>query len=163
MTWWVSSGGMIASIVWGVWLASVLEYLQISWEVYAIFAGLLFLDFIFWIADAFFEDRQKVTSSAAYKWIFKKFSKLILPAIFVLAMRWIWAEDTSMLTTTIMSILIITESYSIIWHIYSINTWKHLSEIDAFALLVEFIANLFKQKLPKEIDPEEKNLDNKEE
>jgi len=115
MTWWVSSGGMIASIVWGVWLASVLEYLQISWEVYAIFAGLLFLDFIFWIADAFFEDRQKVTSSAAYKWIFKKFSKLILPAIFVLAMRWIWAEDTSMLTTTIMSILIITESYSIIW------------------------------------------------
>jgi hypothetical protein len=30
-------------------------------------------------------------------------------------------------------------------------------------LLVEFIANLFKQKLPKEIDPEEKNLDDKEE
>lgn len=155
----VSTGGMVASVVWGVTLASVLEYLQISWEIYAIFAGLLFLDFVFGIADAYFEDRQKVTSTAAWRWIFKKFSKLMLPMIFIFVLKGVWAENISMLVTSVMSILIITEGYSIIGHIYSINTWKHLSEIDAFSLLIEFIANLFKQKLPKEVKPEEEKIE----
>lgn len=148
--WEVSTGGMVASVVWGIWLASVFEYLQISGEVYWIFAVLLFLDFVFGISDAYFEDKQKVTSTAAWKGIFKKFSKLMLPMIFIFVLKWVWAEDISMLVTSVMSILIITEGYSIIWHIYSINTWKHLSEIDAFSLLIEFIANLFKQKLPRD-------------
>lgn len=148
--WEVSTGGMVASVVWGIWLASVFEYLQISGEVYWIFAVLLFLDFVFGISDAYFEDKQKVTSTAAWRGIFKKFSKLMLPMIFIFVLKWVWAEDISMLVTSVMSILIITEGYSIIWHIYSINTWKHLSEIDAFSLLIEFIANLFKQKLPRD-------------
>ncbi len=152
----VSTGGMVASVAWGVCLAWILEYLQISCEVYGIFALLLFLDFVFWIADAYFEDRQKVTSATAWKGIFKKFSKLILPMIFIFVLKWVGAEDISMLVTSVMSILIITEWYSIIWHIYSINTWKHLSEIDAFSMLIEFIANLFKQKLP---ETKEKDLD----
>ena len=158
--WEVSTGGMVASIGWGICLASLLEYLQISWEVYGIFALLLFLDFVFWIADAYFEDKQKVTSSTAWKWIFKKFSKLMLPMIFIFVLKWVGAEDISMLVTSVMSILIITEGYSIIWHIYSINTWKHLSEIDAFSLLIEFIANLFKQKLPrdKKLDKDDEEL-----
>lgn len=150
----VSTGGMVASVAWGVCLAWILEYLQISCEVYGIFALLLFLDFVFGIADAYFEDRQKVTSAAAWKWIFKKFSKLILPMIFIFVLKWVGAEDISMLVTSVMSILIITEWYSIIWHIYSINTWKHLSEIDAFSMLIEFIANLFKQKLPETKEPD---------
>lgn len=157
--WEVSTGWMVASVMWGVTLASVLEYLQLSWEVYAIFAGLLFLDFVFWIADVYFEDKQKVTSSNAWRWIFKKFSKLMLPMIFIFVLKWVWAEDISMLVTSVMSILIITEWYSIIGHIYSINTGKHLSEIDAFSLLIEFIANLFKQKLPRE----KENLEDNEE
>ena len=152
--WEVSTGGMVASIAWGIWLASVFEYLHISWEVYWIFAVLLFLDFVFGISDAYFEDKQKVTSATAWKGIFKKFSKLMLPMIFIFVLKWVGAEDISMLVTSVMSILMITEGYSIIWHIYSINTWKHLSEIDAFSLLIEFIANLFKQKLPRD-----KNLD----
>lgn len=148
--WEVSTGGMVASVVWGIWLASVFEYLQISGEVYWIFAVLLFLDFVFGISDAYFEDKQQVKSTTAWRWIFKKFSKLMLPMIFIFVLKWVWAEDISMLVTSVMSILIITEWYSIIGHIYSINTWKHLSEIDAFSLLIEFIANLFKQKLPRD-------------
>lgn len=159
MTWEFSAAGAVASVAGGITLASVLEYLQLSWEVYAIFAGLLFLDFIFWIADAYFEDRQKVTSSNAWRWIFKKISKLILPLVFIFVLKGVGAEDISMLVTSVMSILVITEWYSIIWHIYSLNTWSHLSEIDAFALLIEFIANLFKQKLPRK----EENLEDIEE
>ena len=155
MTWEFSAAGAVASVAGGITLASVLEYLQLSWEVYAIFAGLLFLDFVFWIADAYFEDKQSVTSTNAWKGIFKKFSKLMLPLIVIFVLKWVGAEDISMLVTSVMSILIITEWYSIIWHIYSINTGSHLSEIDAFSLLIEFIANLFKQKLPRK----EENLE----
>ena len=155
MTWEFSAAGAVASVAGGITLASVLEYLQLSGEVYAIFAGLLFLDFVFWIADAYFEDRQSVTSSNAWRWIFKKISKLILPLVFIFVLKGVGAEDISMLVTSVMSILIVTEGYSIIWHIYSINTGSHLSEIDAFSLLIEFIANLFKQKLPKK----EENLE----
>lgn len=155
MTWEFSAAGAVASVAGGITLASVLEYLQLSGEVYAIFAGLLFLDFVFWIADAYFEDKQKVTSTNAWRGIFKKFSKLILPLVFIFVLKGVGAKDISMLVTSVMSILIITEWYSIIWHIYSINTGSHLSEIDAFSLLIEFIANLFKQKLPRK----EENLE----
>lgn len=155
MTWEFSAAGAVASVAGGITLASVLEYLQLSGEVYAIFAGLLFLDFVFWITDAYFEDKQKVTSTNAWRGIFKKFSKLILPLVFIFVLKGVGAEDISMLVTSVMSILIITEWYSIIWHIYSINTGSHLSEIDAFSLLIEFIANLFKQKLPRK----EENLE----
>lgn len=159
MTWEFSAAGAVASVAGGITLASVLEYLQLSGEVYAIFAGLLFLDFVFWITDAYFEDKQSVTSSNAWKWIFKKISKLILPLVFIFVLKGVGAEDISMLVTSVMSILIVTEGYSIIWHIYSINTWERLSEIDAFSMLIEFIANLFKQKLPKK----DNSLENKEE
>lgn len=152
MTWEFSAAGAVASVAGGITLASVLEYLQLSGEVYAIFAGLLFLDFVFWIADAYFEDKQSVTSTNAWRGIFRKFSKLILPLVFIFVLKGVGAEDISMLVTSVMSILIITEWYSIIWHIYSINTGSHLSEIDAFSLLIEFIANLFKQKLPRKED-----------
>lgn len=152
MTWEFSAAGAVASVAGGITLASVLEYLQLSGEVYAIFAGLLFLDFVFWIADAYFEDKQSVTSANAWRGIFRKFSKLILPLVFIFVLKGVGAEDISMLVTSVMSILIITEWYSIIWHIYSINTGSHLSEIDAFSLLIEFIANLFKQKLPRKED-----------
>ena len=155
MSWEFSAAGAVASVAGGITLASVLEYLQLSGEVYAIFAGLLFLDFVFWIADAYFENKQNVTSTNAWRGIFKKFSKLMLPLIVIFVLKWVGAEDISMLVTSVMSILIITEWYSIIWHIYSINTWSHLSEIDAFSLLIEFIANLFKQKLPRK----EENLE----
>ena len=155
MTWEFSAAGAVASVAGGITLASVLEYLQLSGEVYAIFAGLLFLDFVFWITDAYFEDKQKVTSTNAWRGIFKKFSKLILPLVFIFVLKGVGAEDISMLVTSVMSILIITEWYSIIWHIYSINIGSHLWEIAAFSLLIELIANLFKQKLPRK----EENLE----
>lgn len=158
MTWWFSTTGAIASVAWWITLASILEYFNLSWEVAAIFAALMVLDFIFWISDAYIKNRQQVTSSRMWRWLAKKLSKMMLPLIVVLVLRWVWFENLDMVITTIMSILIITEWYSIIGHIYSINTWETLSEIDAFSLLLDFIIGIFKQKLPqvKEPNKEEK-------
>lgn len=158
MTWWFSTTGAVASVAWWITLASILEYFNLSWEVAAIFAALIVLDFIFWTSDAYIKDKQQVTSSKMWRWLAKKLSKMVLPLIVVLVLRWVWFENLDMVVTTIMSILIITEWYSIIGHIYSINTWETLSEIDAFSLLLDFIIGIFKQKLPqvKESNKEEK-------
>lgn len=157
MTWQFSTTGAIASVAGGVTLAGVLEYFHLSYEVASIFAALMVLDFIFWISDAYIKDKQQVTSAKMWKWLAKKVSKMMLPLIVVLVLRWVWFENLEMVVTTIMSILIITEWYSIIGHIYSINTWETLSEIDAFSLLLDFIIWIFKQKLPvkEDIKPEE--------
>lgn len=148
MTWWFSTTGAVASVAWWITLASILEYFHLGWEVAAIFAALIVFDFIFWISDAYIKDKQQVTSAKMWRWLAKKLSKMMLPLIVVLVLRWVWFESLEMVVTTIMSILIITEGYSIIWHIYSINTWETLSEIDAFSLLLDFIIGIFKQKLP---------------
>lgn len=143
-----STTGAAASVAWWITLASALEYFHLGWEVAAIFAALIVLDFIFWISDAYIKDKQQVTSAKMRRWLAKKLSKMMLPLIVVLVLRWVGFENLEMVVTTIMSILIITEGYSIIWHIYSINTWETLSEIDAFSLLLDFIIGIFKQKLP---------------
>lgn len=147
-----STTGAVASVAWWLTLAWALEYFHLSWEVTAIFAALLVLDFIFWISDAYIEDKQQVTSEKMWKGLAKKLSKLMLPLIVVLTLKWIGFENLEMVVTTIFSILIITEGYSIIWHIYCINTGKHVSEIDAFSYLLDFILSIFKAKLPNKDD-----------
>lgn len=151
-----STTGAVAGVAWWVTLASILEYFHLGYEVTSIFAALLVLDFIFWISDAYIKDKQQVTSSKMWRWLAKKMSKMMLPLIVVLVLRWVGFENLEMVVTTIMSVLVITEGYSIIWHIYSINTGETLSEIDAFSLLLDFIIWIFKQKLPmKEENKEE--------
>ena len=157
-TWWV-----IATVVGGVWLASFLEYFHLNWEVMAIFSILLLLDFIFWISDAYIKDKQSITSKKAWRWVAKKLTKLCLPLIVILVLKGVGFENLEMVTTTILSILIITEWYSIVGHIYSINTWKELSEIDAFELLLDVILSAFKAKLPNKEVPEDTKEDTGEE
>ena len=60
--WEFSTGGAVASVAWWLTLAWMLEYFHLSGEVTVIFAVLLILDFIFWVADAYIEDKQQVTS-----------------------------------------------------------------------------------------------------
>lgn len=148
MTWWFSTTGAIVSVAWWITLASILEYFNLSWEVAAIFVALLALDFIFWIWDAYITDRNSVTSEKAWHWVVKKICKLCLPLIVVLVLRGVGFENLEMVVTTIISILIITEGYSIVGHIYSLSAWKTIPEIDAMAMLVEFIVWIFKWKLP---------------
>lgn len=155
--WEVSTGGTIASIAWGVWLAAVLEYFQVSSEVLIILSILLALDYVFGVVDAYLKDKTQVTSAKMRRWLLKKMTRWMLPLVVIIILRWVWAWDLEMASTVIFSILIITEGYSIIWHFFSINTGKELPEIDAFEMLIQFIVKLIKWKLPdvKEKEDEE--------
>lgn len=146
--WEVSTGGTIASIAWGVWLAAVLEYFQVSSEVLIILSVLLALDYVFWVIDAYLKDKTQVTSTKMRRWLLKKMTRWMLPLVVIAILRWVWAWDLELASTVIFSILIITEGYSIIWHFFSINTGKELPEIDAFEMLIQFIVKLIKWKLP---------------
>ena len=157
--WEVSTGGMVASIAWGVCLAWILEYFQVSCETVIILFVMLALDYVFWILDAYLKDKQSVTSTKMWQWFRRKMTRWMLPLVVIAILRWVGAWDLEMASTVIYSILIITEGYSIIWHFFSINTGKELPEIDAFEMLMRFIVNLLKGKLPevkdKDLDKEE--------
>lgn len=154
--WEFSTGGTIASVAGGFWLAAALEYFGISWEVLAILSVLLALDYVFGVLDAYLLDRASVTSTKMRRGLAKKLTRWVLPMIVIIILKWVWANDIELASTIIFSILIITEWYSIIGHIYSINTWEKLPEIDALKLLFEFIANLLKWKLPSTKEEEKK-------
>lgn len=138
----------VTSIAWWTSLAFFLEYFWISWEALLILSILLALDYIFGVADAYITNKQSVTSKKMWQWLAKKLTRRCLPLIVILILKWLWTWELEMATTVIFSILIITEWYSIIWHIYSINTWKQLPEIDALEMLIDFIIKLIKGKLP---------------
>lgn len=160
----ISTGGTIASVAGGFWLAAILEYFWISWEVLTILSVLLALDYIFGVLDAYLLDRTSVTSTKMWRGLAKKLTRWMLPMIVIIILKGVWAEDIQLASTVIFSILIVTEGYSIIWHFYSINTGQKVPEIDAMKLLFEFISNLLKDKLPtKETKEEEPKEEPKEE
>lgn len=87
----------------------------------------------------------------------------MLPMIVIIILKGVGADDIELASTIIFSILIITEGYSIIGHIYSINTGEKLPEIDALKMLFEFIANLLKWKIPVTKEEEEEETKTEEE
>lgn len=146
----VSIPWMIWWVVWGISLWSILTYFWMSWEVLLILTCVLVLDWIFWVVNAYMQ--ETLESKLMARWLIKKLTRWCIPFIVIAVMKWAWFDDTQLIATSILSILIVAEWYSIIWHIYSINYWKNLPEIDALKLLLEWIANLFKWKaenLPK--------------
>ena len=72
--------------------------------------------------------------------------------IVVIVLKWVWFKEMDFLISSIMWIMIISEWYSIIWHLYSINTWKQLPEIDAFELLISKILSIFKKVIDAFLD-----------
>ena len=81
-----------------------------------------------------------------------KITKLLLPMIVVIVLKWVWFKEMDFLISSIMWIMIVSEWYSIIWHLYSINTWKQLPEIDAFELLISKILCIFKKVIDAFLD-----------
>ena len=77
------------------------------------------------------------------------------------ALKWAWVSNPESLSYAIVGIIIVSEGYSCLRHIYTINTGKDLPEIDAFELILQKVLPLFSDKLGKEIKPtDEKKEEN---
>lgn len=142
-----------------LWVAWILDYFQIDQQGLIIMTVFLILDFLFWLLSA--KARwEKIESKKAQKWLVKKMTRWTLPFIVAWGLSWLDMPWIHGLITTIMWIIIFSELYSIIGHIYCINYWEELPEMDAFKILIhklsERIKKLMNWKLD-EIDKEDTN------
>lgn len=147
------SGGII-------WLA--LEYFWMSSETVIIMTVLLVLDFIAGISEVYIKDRESLSSTKARQWLAKKTTRWLLPFIIIIVLRWAWLEDVNYLASAVCWIIIVSEGYSILSHIYALNqSWdEHLPEIDALSALIRWVSDFFKKMIEDKI-PEKKEEEHK--
>lgn len=148
-------------IAWWLSLAWILDYFGIVHDGFIIMSIMLVLDWIFWIASAYVL-WEKVESRTMRLWLVKKCTRRILPFIIAWALKRTWFP-VEWLITCIIWIIIFSEVYSVIWHIYSINTKEKLPEIDAFKMLLWKLATFFKKLIDNNLNEIEKkgSSDNK--
>lgn len=136
------------------WLTlwAILSYFWMSQETLIILTVMLVLDWIFWVTNAYMQ--WTLQSKLMVNGLVKKLTRWCLPFIVIAVLRWAWFDNVDIISTSILSILIVAEWYSVIWHLYSINYWEELPEIDALKALFQRIGKLFKWKIdtdtPKE-------------
>ena len=156
---------VVINIAWGVTLATILDYFSMSWEWVIIMTVMLVLDFIFGLLSA--KSRgEKIESRIWQHGLIKKLTRWMLPFIVVAWLKrtgmW-WIEE---LVKVIVGMIVFSELYSIIGHIYSINYGQELPETDAFKMLLERLTKLIKWKidnsLPNKDEEEWKENDNTE-
>lgn len=135
----------IVNILWGVGLGVALDYFWMSGETLWILTIMLVLDWMFWVINAYIQ--WNLQSKLMVDWLVKKLTRRCLPFIVIAVLRGAWFDNTHIIATSILSILIVAEGYSVIGHIYSINYKEQLPEIDALKMLFQWIAKLFKWKL----------------
>ena len=141
------------NILGGISLWVILEYFWMSQETLIILTSMLLLDWIFWVINAYMQGNLQ--SKLMVSWLVKKLTRWMLPFIVIAIMRGAGFEKIDLVATCILSILIVAEGYSVIGHLYSINYWKQLEEIDALKLLFERIAKLLKSKIDDTLPPKE--------
>ncbi len=129
-------------LLWWIWVAWILDYFWIVHDWFIIMSVMLLVDWWFWIASAYFL-WEKVESRTMRLWLVKKCTRRLLPFIVAWALKRTWFP-VDKLITAILWIIVFSEAYSVIWHIYSINTKEKLPEIDAFKMLIWKLSWLFK-------------------
>jgi phage-related holin len=145
--------GFAFNIAGWISLGMILEYFWMTQETLIILTVMLVLDRAFWVINAYIQGTLQ--SKLMVSGLVKKLTRRMLPFIVIAIMRWAGFEKVDLVSTCILSILIVAEGYSVIWHIYSINYWKQLAEIDALKLLIEWIANLLKSKAEETLPPKD--------
>ena len=130
-------------LLWWLGVAWILDYFWIVHDWFFIMSIMLVIDWWFWIASAYCL-WEKIESKTMRLWLVKKTTRRILPFLVAWALKWTWFP-VERLITCIIGIIVFSETYSIIWHIYSINTKEKLPEIDAFKMLLGKLASFFKK------------------
>jgi phage-related holin len=145
---------VILNIAWWISLWMILDYFWMSQETLIILTAMLLLDWIFGVINAYIQGTLE--SKLMVTGLVKKLTRRMLPFIVIAVMRWAGFDNVDLVATVILSILIVAEWYSVVWHIYSINYGEQLVEIDALKLLFQRIGKLFKWKLD-DLSPKDKD------
>ena len=142
----------MVNIAGGLSIGVILEYFGMEWEVLIILSVLLILDWVFGVVNAYL--KGNLESQLMVRGLFKKLTRWCFPFIMIAVLKWAGFGEIELITTAMLSILIVAEWYSILWHIYSINYKQELPEIDALKLLFEWIGKIFKGKVDETLKKE---------
>lgn len=136
------------NIIAGVWVAGILDYFSISQEWLVVMSVMLFIDFLFGIISA--KSRgENIESKKRQHWLVKKVVRRVLPFIVAWWLTRTGMEGMDILMNTVIWMIVFSELYSIIGHIYSINYWEELPEADAFKMLLNGLVKLLKNLINK--------------
>lgn len=139
-----STWGMIAEVAGGITIWWILAYFWIWSEALIILSVFLWLDVLFGVLESYIVTKD-TSSTKLVQWLARKATRWALPFILIAALRWAGYEWIETIATMVMTILIISEAYSVISHIYNINQPNSapLPEIDALSAVLKWISNLF--------------------
>ena len=124
---------------------SLLQYLNLDGEVIAIFSVLLVLD----IVTGWFKVLSlgmKPRSWRLANGIISKVVMIIIPLVMALGAKAIHVDITGLFYIVI-DALILSEVYSILGNIYTINTKKHVEEFDVLSKILKLIRNTLNKML----------------
>lgn len=158
----IATTGLIGGI--SLWVA--LEYFWLSWEAVLIMSIVLAIDFIMGILEVWLKRKNELSSTKAWQGLFKKMTRWMLPFIVVIVLRGAWLDNIWYLSTVVCWIIILSEWYSILAHIYTINQpWdEHLPEVNALQYIIEFVSKIFKTAIEDKTSiKKDSSLENKEE
>ena len=141
-----STWGAVAEVAWWITIWSILAYFWLEAQALMTLSIFLWVDIIFWLLDSYFVTKD-TSSKKLVEWIARKFWRRSLPFVTIAVLKWIGYDNVETISTIVMTTLILSEWYSIIWHIYALNYKEKLPEIDCLKLLIQKIWNLFKWQL----------------
>lgn len=138
----------LIGIVGGLSVAGILDYFSINEEWFVVMSILLIVDFIFWIVAAKVRG-EAIESKKRQEWLIRKVSRWVIPFLVAWWLRRTWMWGIEELNLAILWMIVFSELYSIIWHIYSINYKEELPELDSIKLLLNWIAKFLKNLVNK--------------
>lgn len=138
----------LVGLVGGLSVAGIIDYFSINEEWLLVMSIMLIVDFIFWIVAAKVRG-EKIESKKWQEGLVRKLSRWVIPFAVAWWLKWTWMWGIEELNIAILWMIIFSELYSIIWHIYSINYHEELPELDSFKLLLNWIAKLLKSLVTK--------------
>lgn len=151
-------------LVGGLSVAGILDYFSISQEGLLVMSIMLVVDFIFWIIAAKVRG-ETIESKKRQEWLVRKLSRWVIPFIVAWGLKRTWMWGMEELITAILGMIVFSELYSVIGHIYSINYKEELPELDSIKLLLNWIAKLLRNLVNKtdtEINKDEEEKETEE-
>ena len=131
------NGSFIMNLMY-IPLIAACTYLNLSWESMTLLGILLGIDYITGISKVYVINRKNLKSYKAIAGIITKVSILLIPVVLSIAAKQI-GYDMVIFTDTIISMLVLAETYSIIGNIRSIHQKKEVEEVDAISIVLKKI------------------------
>ena len=144
-----STGGSTLMNIIYIPLIAMCAYLDLRWESLTLLAILLIIDFVTGVTKVFVIDRKHLKSYRAIAGILAKVSILLIPIVLAIVAKQA-QYDMAFFTNTVITMLMLAESFSIIGNIRSIVSRKEVEEIDAMSFVLSKISNMLITLLKKD-------------